>query len=126
MTKFLAMIGSRSFDDYALLRTEFEKIQAAHGFTDIVSGGASGADNLAEQIAREHGLGVVVITPDWSRYGRGAGMVRNKEIIARADFVLAFWDGKSKGTAGALKIAEKLGKPRQVVHTEPCGEEAGG
>lgn len=68
------------------------------GVTEIVSGGAKGIDSCARQYAQEHGLKLTEFLPDYRRYGRGAPLKRNLEIIAYADQVLAFWDGNSSGT----------------------------
>lgn len=68
------------------------------GVTEIVSGGAKGIDSCARQYAQEHGLKLTEFLPDYPRYGRGAPLKRNLEIIAYADQVLAFWDGHSPGT----------------------------
>lgn len=56
----------------------------------IVSGGAKGTDSLAEIYAEKYQLPLVVFKPDWQEYGRGAGIVRNREIIEAADIVVAF------------------------------------
>ena len=63
------------------------------GVTEIVSGGAKGIDTCAREYAREHGVKLTEFLPDYPRYGRGAPLKRNMEIIAYADQVLAFWDG---------------------------------
>ena len=55
------------------------------------------------------------ILPDYARYSRGAPLVRNKEIVALADLVIAFWDGKSKGTRFVIAYCEKLQRPCKVV-----------
>jgi hypothetical protein len=83
--------GSRTFSDY------------------ILSGGARGADRLAEQYACDHGLGVERFPADWARYGRAAGPQRNEEMIATADALVAFWDGTSPGTRHAITTARRRG-----------------
>jgi hypothetical protein len=83
--------------------------------TKIVSGGAKGADSLAEIYAEKYQLPLIVFKPDWQKYGRGAGIVRNREIIEAADMVVAFWDGSSKGTASSLKFAKSKGILIQTV-----------
>jgi len=108
--KRIAVIGSRDFDDYARL----ESILAPHLPAVLVSGGAKGADALAERLAQERGLTIDVIRADWNRYGRGAGPIRNKQIVESADLVIAFWDGKSRGTRSALAHADKVGVPMEV------------
>jgi predicted Rossmann fold nucleotide-binding protein DprA/Smf involved in DNA uptake len=74
----IAVIGSRDFADYAKLS---QVLNEQPGVTKIISGGAKGADSLAEQWAKEKGIETVVYKPDWAKYGRGAGVVRNRLII---------------------------------------------
>jgi len=40
--------------------------------------------------------------------------VRNKLIVDSADFVIAFWDGESKGTKSVIEYCKKQGKPHEV------------
>jgi len=102
----IAVIGSRHFLDYDKLERVLQPWLPAH----IISGGAKGADTLAKQLAQEHELPITVIKPDWKKYGRGAGPIRNRAIVDMADLVIAFWDGKSRGTASALSYARTKGK----------------
>lgn len=78
--------------------------------TEIVSGGAKGIDTCAGEYAREHGLKLTEFLPDYRRYGRGAPLKRNLEIIAYADQVLAFWDGNSPGTKCVIDQCNKQKK----------------
>lgn len=112
--KRIAVVGSRGFDDYARLVSVLQP----HLPAVLVSGGAQGADALAERLARERGLTIDVIPADWQRYGRGAGPIRNKQIVESADLVIAFWDGKSRGTRSALSHADKMGIPVEVHHPD--------
>lgn len=83
--------------------------------TEIVSGGAKGIDTCARQYAQEHGLKLTEFLPDYPRYGRGAPLKRNLEIIAYADQVLAFWDGNSPGTKHVIEECKKQ-KKKVTVH----------
>lgn len=89
-----------------------------YDLTCIVSGGARGADTLAERYASERGIKMLVIKPDWDRHGKSAGLIRNRDIIAQADVVIAFWDGDSPGTKYAIDYSKKLGKKLYVVSTK--------
>jgi hypothetical protein len=77
-----------------------------------------GADTLAERLARERGLNFDVISADRQRYGRGAGLIRHKQIVESADLVIALWDGKSIGTCSALAHAEKVRVLVKVHHSD--------
>ena len=91
--------------------------------SEIITGGAEGVDQLAEQYAREHNLPCTVIRPDYSRYGRAAPLVRNREIIERSDLVVAIWDGISKGTKNSLDYARKLNKEVRIYKISASDED---
>ena len=82
--------------------------------TEIVSGGARGIDRCAREYALDHGLRLTEFLPEYQKYGRGAPLKRNLEIIAYSDLVLAFWDGKSHGTRYTIEHCRKQGKPVHV------------
>lgn len=114
----LAIVGSRTFADFDLLQQAVDALRETQDVTCIVSGGAQGADKLGERYAAKHSLKINVFEPDWKKYGKVAGMIRNKDIVAAADHVLAFWDGKSKGTKNSIDHAKKMNKPLVVVRFE--------
>lgn len=80
----------------------------------VVSGGAPGADSLAERFAKEEGKQLLIFHPQWSRYGRHAGMIRNTQIVDKADVVFAFWNGFSKGTRDSIEKAKEKNKKLYV------------
>lgn len=65
-------------------------------------------------LAHEHGLQLTEFLPEYDKYGRGAPLIRNKTIIENADYVLAIWDGVSRGTHNAIGHAQNLSKPLLV------------
>ena len=77
----------------------------------IVSGGAKGADMLGERYARENGLKIERYLADWETYGKSAGPRRNMQMAKVCDYVICFWDGKSKGTKSMLMSAKTFNKP---------------
>lgn len=107
-----AVIGSRTFEDYNIMKA----ILKDKGLTGIISGGAKGADRFAERYAQEIGLPIEIIKPEWEKYGRAAGVMRNKEIVNKADIIFAFWDGKSKGTKSSIDFAEKIRKKVEIIY----------
>ena len=104
----VAVVGSRSIfaTDISMYISDGD---------EIVSGGAVGVDSCAAEYAKKNGLKLTVFLPQYERYGRAAPMVRNKTIVAYADKIVAFWDGKSKGTLSVIKYAEKMGKPCEII-----------
>ena len=111
----IAVIGGRDFDDYELMKKVLDEKLAE--IEIIVSGGAKGADSLAERYALEKKIDIIVFEADWKKHGRAAGPIRNKKIITEADLVVAFWDGKSKGTKSSINLAKKAGVDVEVVLT---------
>lgn len=105
-----AIVGSRDFDDYNYLHWVLDKIRAMFSIDGFVSGGAKGADRLAEVYADSFEIPIEIIKPKWEKFGRSAGMIRNGEIIKAADIVIAFWDGESKGTKNSIDRALKAKK----------------
>ena len=93
----IAIIGSRNLKLYDLDN------YIPKGVTEIVSGGAVGIDSCAKKYALEKGLRLTEYLPNYKKYGVTAPLFRNMQIIENCDLVLAFWDGKSKGTRHVIK-----------------------
>lgn len=108
-----AIIGSRNLGVIGLENFLPENV------TEIVSGGARGVDTCAREYAQTHGIQLTEFLPDYDRYGRGAPLKRNLEIIAYADLVLAFWNGKSRGTKYVINNCKKQGVPIRVYLYRP-------
>lgn len=104
----VGIIGSRN-----LMVTNLEKYLPA-GTTEIVSGGARGIDRCARHFAQANGIKLTEFLPAYHQYGKGAPLRRNLDIIAYSDLVLAFWDGKSRGTKFVIDNCKKQGKRCQV------------
>ncbi len=112
--KKLAVIGSRNFNDYNLLMTRLN----LHKPSMIISGGANGADSLANQYAKANGLPILIFYPNWNGLGKSAGLIRNTQIIDAADEVAAFWNQTSKGTLDSIEKARRSGKTVYVYTFE--------
>ena len=108
----LAIVGSRSFTDYDLLKMEVDKLE---GITEIISGGAMGADNLGARYAIQNDIVLREFLPDWDLFGKAAGFERNKKIVNACDMLIAFWDEASRGTANSIGLARDAGKKVIVV-----------
>ena len=101
--------GGRYFDDYNELCCYCDKVLRNQINIEIVSGGARGADALGEKYAQEHYYGLKRFPAAWSTFGRSAGVIRNAEMAKYAAILIAFWDGKSRGTRSMINLAEKEG-----------------
>ena len=109
--KKIAVIGSRN---YPHLDAVERYVSSLTKDTMLVSGGAAGVDITALNTARKVGLHYKTILPEWDKYGKVAGFRRNLLIIAEADLVMAFWDGKSKGTKHSIDVAKMSGIPVKI------------
>lgn len=107
--------GGRDFNNYTLLREKCDEIIDSN-LTEIVSGRAKGADTLGEQYAKERGYSVKLFPADWKTHGRKAGPIRNKQMADYGEMLIAFWDGKSKGTQHMINLAEKKGLMVEVYN----------
>lgn len=107
------IFGSRDFTDFNLLSTIIESTNSYKNgdITEIISGGAGGADSLGSRFAREHNIPLVLMLAEWAIYGRGAGYLRNTKMAEHADKGICFWDGQSRGTKQMLLECKKRGIP---------------
>jgi hypothetical protein len=121
----IIIAGGRDFNSYKLLETEILVFMVELGSFmheddnyEFVLGGAKGADSLGEKFADEYGFKKKLFIPDWNGLGKKAGIIRNHEMGDYAHALLAFWDGKSKGTKDMIDYATKKGLKVKVVHYE--------
>ncbi|MFD0762743.1 DUF2493 domain-containing protein [Lutibacter aestuarii] len=106
----LIIAGTRTFNDYKKLCTECDNILQDQNNIEIVSGAYyRGADKLGEQYAKERGYKIIRFPADWNKYGRAAGPKRNQQMANYADALIAFWDGKSRGTKNMIDLSKQLG-----------------
>lgn len=82
---------------------------------ELVCGMARGADILAFRLWKQENMQIHVFPAEWDKYGKSAGLRRNKEMGEFADAAVCFWDGNSKGTKHMIDIMNKLNKPVYVV-----------
>lgn len=114
------VVGSRTFLDYDLLKATLDNILSNVTDIEIISGGANGADTLAEKYAKEKAYVLKIFPADWNKYGKSAGYKRNEqmhEYISHSEekICIAFWDGKSKGTQQNFELARKYDNPLKIV-----------
>ena len=98
--------GGRDFGDYhKLVDVCGMLLVGPPGRYEVVSGGARGADTLGARYAREYGCALTSFLADWAKHGKSAGYVRNDQMAKYADGLIAFWDGKSRGTRHMINLA---------------------
>jgi hypothetical protein len=92
-----------------------------HGFTEVIDGGAPGADSLAHDWATYMGIKSTRVFADWDRHGKAAGPIRNREMLKlKPQLVVAFPGGR--GTEDMINIASKAGI--QVFVSKPSQDHA--
>lgn len=82
----------------------------------IISGDARGADALGAEWATHFQIPIQHFPAKWDEYGKVAGYIRNAEMAEHGDMLIAFWDGKSKGTMNMIKAIKLYKKPYYVYN----------
>ena len=130
--------GDRECIDYDLLERSIK--ESGFDITEIVSGGARGADALGEMWAKKNNVPVKKFPAKWDdikakgavvkvrenpwthkkeKYNTNAGFTRNSEMILYADAVIALQpNGKTPGTQHTIKEAIKKGLSVYVYEKE--------
>jgi len=118
----LIIAGSRNYNNYNFIKESVQNIMResynsgiALQIESIVSGGANGVDKLGEQFAKEFNIPCIVFPANWSKHGKAAGPIRNKEMAEFADTLIAFPDMKSIGTINMITTMKNLNKKVYVV-----------
>lgn len=115
----IAIIGSRNTGNVDF-NGMMENILNQHQMQpmEIISGGARGYDTLAAEWAKAQGIKLTELRPDYDKNGKAAPFIRNRNIVDRADFVVAFWDMKSRGTKYTIDYASRKNKTIIIVPTD--------
>ena len=108
----IGVIGCRFFEDSIGMSHILNALKPFH----LVSGGAKGADSLAEKYADSLGYPKTIHRAKWHKYRKGAGPKRNSFIVRDSEFIIAFLAPDSTGTADCIKQANKAGIFVLVVH----------
>ncbi len=102
----LAIVGYRKFTDWKIFKDTLKEYVVRYGMPSrVVSGGALGADAMAEKWAKRHGIPLMILKPDWKKYGKAAGILRNTDIVDACTHVVAFPSPKGKGTQDFIRKA---------------------
>ena len=128
----LIVAGTRTFNDYDLLKEKIDHALLNHKDDEIVivQGEAKGADALAKKYAKEKGYEVKSFPADWNKHGKAAGPIRNRQMHECAGQFekrgcIIFWDGESRGTAQNIKLADEFGTQLICVKYKEVEKENG-
>ena len=121
MTRVI-IAGSRNFNDQDLFDNTLHDIllDIESDDLEIVSGGCTGADAMAEDYADRWELKFTEFPAYWSTYGKAAGPMRNEQMAkyaaeAECGILIAFPIGESKGTRNMVKLARQYGLEVHVI-----------
>ena len=114
----IIVAGGRNFTNYTMLKERLDYLfqNINKNALIIISGMAPGADTLAVKYAEEEIIPLVRMPADWNTYGKNAGFKRNVAMAQIADGLVAFWDGKSRGTGHMIKIANDRGLNVRIIN----------
>lgn len=113
--------GSRNVNDYGLIVQAVER--SGYNITEVVCGCAVGIDRLGEQWARANNIPIKEMPADWSRNGKAAGPIRNRDMAVYADAAIVIWDGKSPGSRNMVENMIRRKKPYYVALTSTTLED---
>jgi len=113
----LIIAGGRNFVNYEQLCKECDHLLHDQTNIEIVSGAYyKGADKLGEQYAVERGFLLTKFPANWNQYGKAAGPKRNRQMANYANALIAFWDGKSRGTKNMIDLAKRFNLKIEVCN----------
>lgn len=98
--------GGRNYSDRNFIYQTLDHFKP----TEIINGGASGADRISTEYAKERNIPLKIYNADWDFYGRSAGPVRNELMLSENSdaIVLAFAGGKGTQDCVTRAIVKKM------------------
>lgn len=116
MTRPVLVCGDRHWTDGPFIARVIGRLPSD---TTLVEGGARGADTLARRAAEARGIRMIEVRAEWETYGRAAGPIRNREMLALGPMrIIAFHDDlqRSRGTMNMIRQARATGIPVRLYH----------
>jgi len=111
----ILVTGDRRWRHYVLIHNVLRQETRGNPDAVIIEGEAEGADILARKAAEALGLKVVRFPADWTRYGKGAGPIRNTQMLdeGHPTRFIAFHNDltKSTGTLNMVQQCQQRGVP---------------
>ena len=107
----IAIIGSRNLSPLTILVVAIEIYETIEdvNVTEVISGGARGIDSIAEKAAKVLNKTMTIIRPN-NPSKKQDYILRNFKIVDQADKIIAYWNGKSKGTLSTINYAKRINK----------------
>lgn len=99
--------GDRNIDNMDIVKSAI--VKSRFHITEVVCGMCRGVDILGRQWAIENNIPVKEFPANWSKFGRAAGPIRNREMAEYADALIAILMPNSVGTKNMIQTAAKVG-----------------
>lgn len=125
--------GSRTWTNREMLRRQLDRLvdQCTDNILAVIHGCAQGADLLAKEWATDVAgiytvnVALMEFPANWRIHGKSAGFIRNQQMLTegKPDLVLAFWDGKSRGTKHMIDLAKKAGVRVEIIQENMTDED---
>ena len=108
----ILVCGGREYKDWEKIYSILDKEKP----TEIIEGGARGADTIAREWAKSRKVPYKTYPANWDKYKKAAGPIRNQEMIDKEhpDKVLAFPDPNSRGTYDMIDKSNKKNIPTEI------------
>jgi len=111
----IIIAGGRDFTNTTWSFDKIDTILAGKTDVTIIDGTALGGDRVGREYAKARDFKTEKYPADWNKYGKSAGYIRNKEMAGRAHALIAFWDGKSRGTNHMINLAKEKGLKVTII-----------
>ena len=126
----IIIAGGRDFTDRHQMGTELWKLFGGFKLStwervEVVCGMCCGAELLGKDWATMQALDIKEMPADWDRYGKRAGYIRNEQMAKCAKngnpygYLVAFWDGRSRGTRNMIEKALVAGLEIHIFRYDP-------
>ena len=114
----LLVCGSRTIKDKEYIYNCIDDAikRSNLNITQIIEGNADGVDKQAGFYAIERLLKLETFPPNWGKYGKKAGFIRNQEMVDLCDDGIAIWDGVSIGTEHTIMLLRRQSKLLKIYH----------
>jgi hypothetical protein len=119
MNPLILCCGGRSWSKWGIVNRTIYLLREIVGVFRVIHGAQRGADRMAGHVAAYYGLDVEVIHADWHKHGKAAGPIRNTAMLeSKPDYVIAFWDGASRGTLDTIQKAVNVYRIPTIIVRE--------
>lgn len=110
----ILITGGRDFNNKLLIENTLN--QFINEWDIVLHGGAMGADTLADDFCKLNNIQTEIYKPQYEIWGKDAPLIRNTEMVKKCDVVIAFWNGKSKGTKYTIDKADRYNKKTYIIY----------